>query len=352
MLATAVGFETSGLPAGYEAMEVFDRYRLRLVRFLNFLVRSRRLRPDIIHIQGALHPVLYLLLWQLLAFFSSGKFVYTSHDILPKYRKRCNTLALERIYTSIPRIVVHAQKNRDLLLSLFDVEPGNIIVHSIGNNLGFLQETTLQESRLQEPCPDDENKKKETAREGSGKRLLFFGVIEPQKGLMWLIRAMKLVSEKHKDACLLIAGQPFEDISAYELEIEALGLGGCVTIRAGYIQVKDIPAVFSEADIVVLPYEDVSQSGVVLTAYGFGKPVIATDVGGLSELIQDGVTGLLVEPRNTEALARAILRLIEDTGMRNRMAAACLEALRAEHSWESIAKQTEDMYLSLSECKA
>ena len=94
--------------------------------------------------------------------------------------------------------------------------------------------------------------------------------------------------------------------------------------------------------VIVCPYTDASQSGVVLTAYAFGKPVVATRVGGLPEYVEDGVTGLLVPPRNPQALAEALVRLLRDPDTQRTLSQGIRhnEAL----SWESIIKRTISVY--------
>jgi len=135
--------------------------------------------------------------------------------------------------------------------------------------------------------------------------LLFFGFVRPYKGLDTLLRAIALL--KGYDLTLRVAGEFWKDKDAYLALITELGLSGRVEIVDGYIPEEDMSRYFCQCDLVVLPYKKSITSGVIATAYGFGKPVLATDVGGFHEVIQDGCTGRIVPPDDPQALADGIL---------------------------------------------
>jgi len=101
---------------------------------------------------------------------------------------------------------------------------------------------------------------------------------------------------------------------------------------------------FGESSVVVLPYIDASQSGVVPIAYSFSRPVVATTVGGLPSVVEDGVTGLLVPPRDERALADALITLLEDEELRHKMGAAGRSKLEREWAPEVIGPQHIDVY--------
>ena len=144
-----------------------------------------------------------------------------------------------------------------------------------------------------------------------GRTILFFGFVRPYKGLEVLLQALPEVVER-VGAHLLIVGEFWTDESYYTSLIRNLGLEGDVTIVNRYVPNEKVGLYFVASDVVVLPYVEATQSAVVPIAYSFHKPVITTDVGGLAEVVKDGVTGLIVPPRDIAALARAMIRYFEE----------------------------------------
>src|SRR5262245_2729010 len=137
--------------------------------------------------------------------------------------------------------------------------------------------------------------------------ILFFGLIRPYKGLGMLIEAMpRILGEV--DCSLLVAGEFYDDKSKYTALIDRHDLRERVRLEDKYISNEEVAVYFAAADVVVLPYLEASQSGIVPIAYSFNTPVISTRVGGLPEAVIDGETGLLVDPGSPEQLANAVVR--------------------------------------------
>ncbi len=137
--------------------------------------------------------------------------------------------------------------------------------------------------------------------------LLFFGFVRPYKGLEYLIQALPHVL-KHMQVHLLVVGEFWTTPVFYERYADEFGVKPAITFVNRYVPNEDLPPFFELADVVVLPYISATQSAVVQLAFGFGKPVITTRVGGLHEVVQDGVNGLIVPPQDEQALAAAIVR--------------------------------------------
>lgn len=133
--------------------------------------------------------------------------------------------------------------------------------------------------------------------------LLFFGFVREYKGLRYLLEAMPKIIEQ-TNAQLLIVGEFWQDKKNYGQMIEKLGIGKNITIVDRYVADGEIPAYFSAADAVVLPYISISESGVISMAFNFGTPVISTDVGGNPDNIENEVNGFLVPPKDSAALAK------------------------------------------------
>ncbi len=141
--------------------------------------------------------------------------------------------------------------------------------------------------------------------------LLFFGFVRPYKGLEYLIHAMPLVRQ-HLDVHLLVVGEFWTNPYFYERYAREFGVEKAITFINQYIPDEDLKSFFDLADVVVLPYVSATQSAVIQLAFGFGKPVITTRVGGLPEVVQDGVNGLIVPPQDEHALAEAVIRFYRE----------------------------------------
>lgn len=172
--------------------------------------------------------------------------------------------------------------------------------------------------------------------------VLFFGRVSPYKGLGVLYEAAPRIAEAIPNLRLVVAGCP---IRGYvPPKPPPLPQGGSVEVIERYIPNNEAAQLFQRAALVVCPYIDASQSAVVLTAYAFGKPVVATRTGGLPEYVDDGVTGRLVTPGNARSLAEAMTDLLEDQALRQRMQAGIRHKAANYLSWTTIANQTYAAY--------
>jgi glycosyltransferase involved in cell wall biosynthesis len=141
---------------------------------------------------------------------------------------------------------------------------------------------------------------------------------------------------------LVIAGEFWEPVEAYERQMAESGVAPSVTILNRYIPNEEVGQLFSAADVVVMPYLDASQSGVVTLASQFGLPGIATRVGGLPEAVLDGETGLIVPPADADALARALVRFFSEEGV-SAVLADGVAASRARFGWDRLVALVEDL---------
>jgi len=138
-----------------------------------------------------------------------------------------------------------------------------------------------------------------------GKVLLYFGYIRAYKGLKFLIQAMSLITKKLK-VRLLICGEFYEGKKEITSLIQRLELGKSISLIDQFIPNEDVSLYFCAANLVVLPYVTATQSGIIQIAYNYNKPVVATHVGGLSEVVIPNKTGYLIEPENPKAIAEAV----------------------------------------------
>ena len=141
----------------------------------------------------------------------------------------------------------------------------------------------------------------------SGKVILFFGYIREYKGLMYLIEAMPHIL-KEFNITLLIVGEFWKNKEKYINKIKELKIENNVCIIDEYVPDEKVGDYYSASDLIILPYLSATNSGIAQIAYGFEKPVIATNVGGLPEVIINNKTGFIVPPKNSAKLAKAIIK--------------------------------------------
>jgi glycosyltransferase involved in cell wall biosynthesis len=173
-----------------------------------------------------------------------------------------------------------------------------------------------------------------------GQQILFFGRIWEYKGLEYLIRAEPLITAQMPDVRIVIAGRG-EDFSRYR---RLMVHPERFTVYNEYVSDAKRAELFQRASVVALPYVDASQSAVIPIAYTFAKPVVATRVGGLPELVDHGRTGYLVPPRDEQALADALVRLLRDEKLRHQLGSQGKCKVDTECSPEVVARQTLAVY--------
>ena len=179
--------------------------------------------------------------------------------------------------------------------------------------------------------------------------ILFFGRLSAYKGLDIFIEAVKKLSSRLTDTDFIIAGRP---VPGYQIpKIPNLDNGNRFITRFGYVSNQDLCKLFNIATFVVVPYLEASQSGVILTAYAFHKPVVATSVGGIPEVVEDRKTGRLVPPGDPLALAEAMYELSFDPEKINNMIGNIKRITQEELSWDNLTDRTYAFYKQLLKLK-
>lgn len=301
----------------------FQKTRIRQIVQQYRCIRSlfqkiEEFAPDVIHYQGV-HP------WFDLAFplLRHRPLVFTIHDFRPHPGDQSlqqTPFWIEMLARRCAdELIVHTRHTCELALRELPGASGKISVipHiQIGEQISS---TTAQpENSL----------------------VLFFGRIWEYKGLEYLIRAEPLITARVPDARILIAGQG-EDFARYR---QMMVHPDRFIVDNNFISEARAAAYFQRASVVVLPYVEASQSGVIPIAYSASKPVVATLVGGLPEMVEDGRTGYLVAPRDSEQLANAVIRLLLDAPLRRQMGANGKKKIEVECSSQVVAKKTIDAY--------
>ena len=172
------------------------------------------------------------------------------------------------------------------------------------------------------------------------KVILFFGLVRRYKGLRYLLEAVGLIKDL-EDVKLLIAGDFCGNKEEYEKVIEKNGIQDRVQITDRHLQTFEVEKYFAACDLVVLPYESATQSGVVQVAYSMNRPVLATAVGGLPDVVIDMVTGYLVAPRSPKQIADAVVDYYENN--REEQFSNGIQRMRHKYSWERMEETILDM---------
>ncbi|HXR17372.1 MAG TPA: glycosyltransferase family 4 protein [Terriglobales bacterium] len=273
------------------------------------------------------------------------KIVLTVHNVNAGTRDS-NDTALNRLtlgiqYRLADHMFVHTDKMKTELMDEFEVSGSRISVIPFGIN-NAVPNATLSPR---------EAKQRLGIRERA-KTILFFGNITPYKGLEYLVAAFQQASAQHHDYQLIIAGRP-KNCESYWAQIrQAIQndvRSGRIILRTDYIPDAETEIYFKAADVLVLPYRHIYQSGVLFLGYSFGLPVLAADVGSLKEEIIEGKTGFVFRPEDPEDLARAIKRYFASDLF------ASLDTRRQEirdfasknHSWDLVGQATISVYSGL-----
>jgi glycosyltransferase involved in cell wall biosynthesis len=169
---------------------------------------------------------------------------------------------------------------------------------------------------------------------------LFFGRIQAYKGLRYLLDAGDILYGRGHVFRLVVAGTG-SDLEHYRTRIAS---SAWVELIDRYISAAEVPSLFRRAMGVVLPYTDATQSGVSAMAFAFARPVIATGVGDVTDVVIDGQTGLIIPPRDGKSLANAMEKFLVDRRLRDSLATGAAEFAKEKLSWPRIAEVTYSSY--------
>jgi glycosyltransferase involved in cell wall biosynthesis len=174
--------------------------------------------------------------------------------------------------------------------------------------------------------------------------VLYFGYVRPYKGVMVLLEAMKEIENRQEEIgemLLLLVGEFYDDERKYRQRVRDLKLEARVRFVNDYVPNDQVASYFCAADVVALPYLSATQSGIAQIAYNFNKPVIATDVGGLAEVILHERTGFLVPPNEPRALAETVHRFYREK--RETEFAANVKIEKRKYAWENLVQNIEQL---------
>jgi glycosyltransferase involved in cell wall biosynthesis len=376
-------------PAGYEQREFFYRLAhrggasgrrsrssqaLKLLEHVPDMLRYRRAAraADVVHFQWlTVQPLDVHLLPRRRPTDSKTrpprpKLVLTAHDVLPREPRPGQLAAQRRLYERFDAVVVHSEHGRGRLLELgVDPRRVHVIPHGALTHLADRSRETLafgSRPRFGQPArPPVGEPADGLPSRTDGPVVLFFGLLRPYKGLDVLLRAWRAIRENggggsagngdrarepsgngFVGAELWIAGMPRMDVATL-LADPPPG----VRLVPRFIPDAELPAYFERADLVVLPYLEADQSGVLFTALAFGKPLLLSDVGGFPEVAATGAART-VPAGDSVALGKALRELLADPAALSAMAEHARAAAAGPYSWDAIAHRTLELYRSLT----
>jgi glycosyltransferase involved in cell wall biosynthesis len=273
------------------------------------------------------------------------KIVLTVHNVNAAKRDskdtHLNRLTLGVQYRLADHIFVHTEQMKRELVQEFGVQRSRITVIPYGiNNAVPNTRLTPAEARQRWGLRDGE------------KTILFFGWFAPYKGLEYLITAFQKILTHREDYRLIIAGRPKGCEAYWTATRKAMHeevQRGRVLLREEFIPDDEIEVCFKAADVLVLPYTRIYQSGVLFLGYSFGLPVLAADVGSLKDEIVEGKTGFLFRSEDPSDLERAIERyfasdLYTHLSMRRQ---EIRDYATKGHSWDVVGRLTLSIYAGL-----
>jgi len=323
----------------------------RLARLLIYYVRLIRYakcaEPKILHILWNnrfefIDRTLLMLYYKMLG----KKIALTVHNVNQARRDSndslLNRLTLRIQYGLADHIFVHTEKMKSELVEDFGVQGGAVTVIPFGiNNAVPHTDLTAADAKRQLGIKDSE------------KAILFFGRLRPYKGLEHLLAAYQQLAADQSDYRLIIAGEPKKGSERYFDEIRTtirrIDSRGRIICKLQFIPDEEMELYLKAADVLVLPYKEIFQSGVLFLAHSFGLPVIAADVGSFREEIIEGRTGFLFNPGDALDLANSIERYFASnlyTNLANRRREIRDDA-SARHSWSIVGEMTRNVYAEL-----
>lgn len=317
----------------------------RVLAFYGRLIRYAFLaKPKIFHILWNNKILLFdrtllMLYYKLLG----KKVVFTAHNVNAA-RRDANDSALNRLslriqYRLADHIFVHTEKMKHELVEEYGVhgDAVTVIPFGINNSVPDTQLTPLEARRH--------------LRIGSGDQtILFFGRIRPYKGAEHVVAAFQRIAPKHPEYRLIMVGEPKKESEQYLRDLQEMiardPSAERVTQRFEFVPDSETEIYFKAADVLVLPYTDVFQSGVLFLAYSFGLPTIASDVGSFRDDIVIGQTGYICRPGDSEDLAQAIETYFSSDLYKNldRRRQTIRDFANSRNSWNAVSESTCKVY--------
>ena len=314
---------------------------ISLIRYLLGSIRSHfhaRLNSCNIfhyHLFGASSLVLFNMFLAKLLF---GKIVVTIHDVRSFSSNTESVFYTRLIYFLTDSILTHNRFSRKEIVRYHKSLDKKITIIPHGNYLPFIDlHEDQEESRLKLGIDLDK------------KVLLFFGMIKKVKNLDLLLLAMPEIIKRNSKVILLIAGKPWkDDFSYYQEIIDRLKIHNNCVLNIKFIAHQDVKHYYCATDIVILPYKEIYQSGVLMMSLCFGKPVVISDLDSFKEIVNDQETALFFKSGDISSLSNVINSALENHDLLEKVRTQGFELVKTKYSWIEIGRQTRDAYYKIN----
>lgn len=290
---------------------------------LLFLIRNKF---DVIHLTWPAN------VYEFIIYMLKRKIILTVHDPFPHTGLDTRIVRLRRkvAFRCVPHFIILNKAQREKFLSFYHL-PSSAVIDSRLSCYTYLNMVEQDMTTVPEQ-----------------KYILFAGKISKYKGVEYLLEAMKKVHDTFPDIKLVVAGG-----GKYHFDISEYAALPYIDIRNRFIPDEELVALMNKAQFMVCPYTDATQSGVIMSSFTFGTPVIATRVGGLPEMLGNGKYGMLVKEKDTDALYQGICSLLSDEEQLADYRKEIAKDYTSDGylSWKTIAEELRESYLQMASRK-
>lgn len=295
--------------------------------------KIRNMNPDLVIVQWW-HPYFAPCYTILRMGLKKIPVIYVCHNVFPHERFPLDCFLTKLVLKKGNGFILHSNKEVEDLKTIIDNPKHIVAKHPTYNAFKFNNYTKSDAKSI---INESEDKK----------ILLFFGLVREYKGLKHLLRAMPDIIQYDSNIVLYVVGDFGSDKEDYLSIINENKIADNVRIVDGYVPDKEVEKYFAASDIVVLPYESATQSGVVQIAYGFDKPCLVTKVGGLPDVVIDGKTGYVVEPFNPRAISNAVINFYKENKEQEFISGVQSEAYK--YDWDRMNEAIQTLYNDIND---
>lgn len=290
---------------------------------LLFLIKNKF---DVIHLTWPAN------VYEFIIYMLKRKIILTVHDPFPHTGLDTRIVRLRRkvAFRCVPHFIILNKAQREKFLSFYHL-PSSAVIDSRLSCYTYLNMVEQDMTTVPEQ-----------------KFILFAGKISKYKGVEYLLEAMKKVHDTFPDIKLVVAGG-----GKYHFDISEYAALPYIDIRNRFIPDEELVALMNKTQFMVCPYTDATQSGVIMSSFTFGTPVIATRVGGLPEMLGNGKYGMLVKEKDTDALYQGICSLLSDEEQLADYRKEIAKDYTSDGylSWKTIAEELRESYLQMASRK-
>ena len=278
--------------------------------------------------------VLFNLLFVKLLF---GKIVLTIHDVNSFARVNDLSIISNIIYRITDLVLTHNEFSKSEIEKIHPYLSTSVRIVPHGNYIPFINMNCSKElSRRYLEIASDK------------KVLLFFGMIKDVKGLDVLLEALVDVIKVNPDVLLLIAGKIWENnFTRYQKIIDKNNLSKYCMLHTNFISHKDVDSYYAAADLIVLPYKRIYQSGVLMMALSYAKPALVSDLPSLKEIVCDNQTAFLFKSEDSISLSKKLNFILSDSNKLEQVRLNGAKLINTKYDWQKIGGQIKEAYSTL-----